>query len=256
MKYIKKICLLAGTALLGCALICGCGAKNEPDPTVPVTVPVVSDTKQPSEYTWQEYLAMTGEEQMEFQKSFGSPAVFDAWMEAALREDTKLVCPWDADGAKQPAEYTWEEFEALSGEYQIAFQKALGEEAFEAWMNEARSQPEEGTGVPDSATQPEEHPWDADGAKQPEEYTWEEFEALSGEHQIAFQNYMGEEAFAAWMDQAQNQPAEYPWDAPGAKQPEDYTWAEFEALSGAHQIEFQKALGMEAFDAWLNRVNP
>ena len=64
------------------------------------------------------------------------------------------------------------------------------------------------------------------------------------------------EAFDAWMNQAQSEPAEYPWDEPGAKQPADYTWEEFEALSPEHQIVFQTVLGMEAFEAWMNRVNP
>ena len=243
MKFTKKICLLAGMALLGCALICGCGGKNDPETSAPVTVPTVSDTKQPSEYTWEEYMAMTEEEKLEFEQKFGSREVFEAWMEAALQENTKVECPWDTPGAKQPADYTWAEFEALTGEQQIAFQNTLGAEAFAAWMDQAQSRPEE-------------YPWNAPGAKQPADYTWAEFEALSPEHQMAFQNTLGAEGFAAWMDQSQSQPAEYPWDERGAKQPEDYTWAEFEALSGEHQIAFQKVLGMDAFDAWLNRVNP
>lgn len=185
MKFPEKICVLAATALLGCALLCGCGPRQEQTPTV--TVPAVSDTKQPSEYTWREYLAMTEEEQLAFQQKFGSKEVFEAWLEAAMLEDTKLECPWDADGAKQPEDYTWEEFAALGGEYQIAFQKAMGGEAFEAWLNQAQSEPVE-------------YPWDADGAKQPADYTWEEFEALSPEHQIAFQTVLGMEAFEAWMN--------------------------------------------------------
>ena len=73
---------------------------------------------------------------------------------------------------------------------------------------------------------------------------------------VQFQNALGFEAFDAWMNQALNQPAATPWDVPGAKQPEEYTWEEFEALSGEHQIAFQNVLGFEAFDAWLKRVNP
>ena len=187
MKYTKKICLLAGTVLIGCALICGCGSSKEPVPTTLVTVPEVTEPKQPSQYTWEEYLAMTAEQQLEFQKSFGSTEVFDAWMENAMREDTLVECPWDEPGAKQPEEYTWEEFEALSGDQQIVFQTALGEDGFAAWLEQAQSKPQT-------------DPWDEPGAKQPEEYTWEEFEALSGEHQIAFQNVLGMEAFEAWIN--------------------------------------------------------
>ena len=188
MKYTKKICLIAGAVLISGALICGCGSNGDQKPTESVTVPTVGDMKQPSQYTWEEYLAMTGEEQMEFQKKFGSTEVFEAWMEAALQEDTVQKCPWDEPGAKQPGDYTWEEFQALNPGLQIAFQQDMGTEAFEVWMEQVQSQPEE-------------YPWDAAGAKQPEDYTWEEFEALSPEHQIAFQTVLGMEAFEAWMNQ-------------------------------------------------------
>ncbi|MBR5616940.1 MAG: hypothetical protein IKW50_02025 [Oscillospiraceae bacterium] len=295
MKFSKKICLIAGVALFGCSLICGCGAKKDPEPTVRVTVPVTTDTKHPSEYTWEEYMAMTEAEKQEFQKKFGSAEIFEAWKEAVMQQDTRPECPWDDPGAKQPADYTWEEFQALSPECQIIFQSDLGEEAFASWMDQAKSQPEEYPWDADGAkrpadytweefealsaehqiafqnalgaesfaswmdqaqSQPEEYPWDADGSKQPADYTWEEFEALSAEHQMAFQSALGEEGFGAWMDRIQSLHEGYPWDAPGAKQPADYTWEEFEALSGEHQIAFQNVLGMESFDAWLNRVNP
>ena len=241
MKFTKKTCLMAGAALICCGLICGCGGSKDPVPPIAVTVPEV--TEQPSAYTWQEYLAMTAEQQLEFQRKFGSQEVFEAWMENAMKEDVLAECPWEEPGAKQPEAYTWAEFEALSGGEQIAFQNALGKEAFAAWMDESQNR----SGA---------SPWEEPGAKQPEEYTWAEFEALSGAEQIAFQNAMGQEAFAAWMQAAQNRSAAYPWEEPGAKQPEEYTWAEFEALSGEHQIAFQRVLGVEAFEAWMNRVNP
>lgn len=37
--------------------------------------------------------------------------------------------------AKQPAEYTYDEFNNLTPGQQMAFQKYLGEEAFDAWLN-------------------------------------------------------------------------------------------------------------------------
>ena len=105
-------------------------------------------------------------------------------------------------------------------------------------------------------SQPAEYPWDEVGAKQPEDYTWDEFEALSGEHQMAFQSVLGQDAFVAWMDQATSQPKANPWDQPGAKQPEEYTWEEFDALSAEDQIAFQNDMGTDAFVAWFERVNP
>ena len=133
MKFTKKICLMAGAALILCGLLGGCGGSKDPAPTAAVTVP--GATELPSACTWQEYLAMTADEQIEFQKKFGSREVFEAWMENAMKEDVLAECPWEEPGAKQPEEYTWAEFEALSGEHQIAFQRVMGVEAFEAWMN-------------------------------------------------------------------------------------------------------------------------
>lgn len=147
---------------------------------------------------------------------------------------------------KQPGEYTWAEFEALSAEQQMAFQNALGAEAFEAWLNQAQNPVEP-------------NPWDQPGARQPADYTWEEFEALTGAQQMAFQNsFESQEAFNAWLEEhlpQETKPA-MPWDN-GGKQPSDYTWAEFEALTGEQQMAFQSSFASFAeFDAWLQRGNP
>ena len=101
-------------------------------------------------------------------------------------------------------------------------------------------------------------PWDEKGAKQPSEYTWEEYEALSGGEQIEFQMSFGEfEDFEAWMYEAQTVEVFYPWDAKGAKQPSEYTWAEFESLSAGEQIAFQKSFeNEEEFDKWLTANQP
>ena len=242
MKHMRKICILAAAALLGCALFAGCGEKKEQTPTTKVDVPTVSG-KQPSQYTWAEYLAMDEARKEAFRQSFGSDAVFEAWMEKVQREEPteeSSVLPWE-QGGKQPADYTWEEFEALSAEHQMAFQNALGAEAFEAWLNQAQNPVEP-------------NPWDQPGARQPADYTWEEFEALSAAHQMTFQNELGEERFEEWLMQAQR-PA-MPWDN-GGKQPADYTWAEFEALTGEQQMAFQSSFASFAeFEAWLQRENP
>lgn len=104
------------------------------------------------------------------------------------------------------------------------------------------------------------YPWDEVGAKQPAEYTWGEFEALSGGHQIGFQNsFETFEDFEKWMAHAkgEDQSETLPWEVEGAKQPTDYTWEEFEALSGAQQIAFQNSFGsFEAFDQWLIANQP
>ena len=215
--------------------------------------------KQPVDYTWEEFLNLSGEEQLAFQNTFASNAEFEAWMECVnpteSEESTQPTeYPWEKPGAKKPKDYTWEEFQNLTGEEQLAFQKTFdSDSAFEAWMEHVL--PTESV----ENTQPKQYPWEKPGAKKPEEYSWEEFQELTGEEQIAFQKYFSSEAeFEAWMKRAQStnskESAKYPWDEPGAKQPEDYTWEEFEALTAEQQMAFQNYLGPEAFEAWLIRV--
>lgn len=194
--------------------------------------------KQPVDYTWEEFEALTGAQQMIFQYTLGVEG-FKNWLDAVEHQSDE-VFPWEKSGAKQPADYTWAEFEALTPAQQMAFQNALGAEEFEKWIDNAQSQRAD-------------NPWEKPGAKQPLDYTWAEFEALTPAQQIAFQNVLGAEAFEEWIDNAQSQREENPWEKPGAKQPADYTWAEFEALTGSQQMAFQIALGPDAFDAWLQQ---
>ena len=96
-----------------------------------------------------------------------------------------------------------------------------------------------------------------DIGKEITDYTWVEFESLSGEEQIRFQNsFSSQEAFETWMNDAKTEKYNLPWEN-GGKQPEEYTWKEFEALSGAQQIQFQKTFeSIEKFDEWLQKTNP
>ena len=198
--------------------------------------------KKPADYTWAEYEALTADQQMAFQNYLGADA-FAAWLEKVQAPTSSN--PWEKPGAKKPQDYTWAEFEALTAAQQMAFQNYLGTEGFAAWLNKVQGQEQE---------QPAANPWEKPGAKQPKDYTWAEFEALTAAQQMAFQNYLGAEAFEAWLNRVQNQTETNPWDVPGAKKPQDYTYAEFEALTAAQQMAFQKYLGEEAFEAWLNRV--
>jgi len=243
--------------------------------------------KQPVDYTWEEFDSLTGSQQMIFQYHLGE-AGFKSWLEDAEHQDE--VFPWEADGAKQPVEYTWEEFEALTPAQQMAFQAVLGIDVFDSWLNKAQfqsvtypwektnaKQPEEYTWSEFEALTPEQQmafqvylgaegfdnwlncaqsqtevaPWERPGAKQPNDYTWSEFEALPPAQKMAFQEHLGAEGFDNWMNRAQSQTEVYPWEKPGAKQPEDYTWTEFEALTPAQQMAFQDALGQEAFELWM-----
>jgi len=197
--------------------------------------------KQPNEYTWEEFITLAPNLQVAFQNSFVSTEEFEAWLQKVqLTADNN---PWDKEGAKQPSEYTWAEFEELTGRQQMAFQNSFESiEAFEEWMNRAQN----GT---------VKYPWEESGAKQPSEYTWNEFISLTPSEQVAFQNaFESETAFDEWLDNVQKQNNPYPWDEEGAKPQAEYTWAEFEALSPELQIAFQNTI--EDFETWFEENYP
>lgn len=212
--------------------------------TVP-DLPWEDGEKQPEDYTWEEFEALTAAQQTLFQKTFESMDAFDAWLQNAQEESSEL--PWE-NGGKQPQDYTLEEYEALPEDQKAAFQNSFTSMgAFEEWLFDVQNpEKEEQSNLP----------W-VNGGKQPRDYTWEEFEALTASQQMAFQNsFESMAAFDDWMQKAQEPASDLPWEN-GGKQPQDYTWDEFEALTAAQQMTFQNSFGsLEAFDAWLQRVTP
>jgi len=243
----------------------GGGSPSEPeDPNqMPWEKP---GAKQPSDYTYAEFSALSQIQQQAFENSFGSAEAFDAWLSRAHAGSTTPptdpdqggsgsgLNPWEYPNAKQPADYSYAEFEALAPEQQMAFQNHLGT-AFDAWLDKVQGGNGGGNGDSGSGL----NPWEYPGAKQPADYTYAEFEALSIAQQMAFQNYFGSiDAFDAWLQNAQGGSGDSgsdlnPWEYPGAKQPSEYTYAEFEALPLGQQMAFQNHLG-SAFDVWLQNA--
>jgi len=90
----------------------------------------VAGSKQPKDYTWSEYQALSESQKEAFFESFGSELAFDTWYENAQNDN-----PWDAAGAKQPKDYTWSEYQALSESQKEAFFESFGSEiAFDVWF--------------------------------------------------------------------------------------------------------------------------
>ena len=154
------------------------------------------------EYTWEEFEALSGDQQEAFFEAFESAEAFDAWMKDAkpeailpVEETAQLEKPWEND-SHAVSEYTWEEFQALSGDQQEAFFEAFeSAEAFEAWLNGVK--PDGISGIEEGMQI--EKPWENDG-RAVSEYTWEEFQALSGDQQEAFfEAFESAEAFNEWM---------------------------------------------------------
>jgi hypothetical protein len=205
--------------------------------------------KKPSEYTWDEYEALTDYQKSQFKKYFGSEEAFEGWMNWAQgsNEDHQEELPWE-NGGKQPSEYTLIEFEALTNYQKKAFVESFGSEAaFERWLEAAKG----------SEGSAEYLPWE-NGGKQPSEYTLEEFEALTDYQKKAFVDSFGSEAkYKDWLNKAQatqNDSTKLPWEN-GGKQPSEYTLEEFEALTDYQKKAFVDSFGSEAaFERWLSQA--
>lgn len=96
--------------------------------------------KTPDAYTWEEYQALSPEQQDAFYLWFGSLEAFEVWMENAKPDEERQPEIWDKPG-KQPNEYTWEEYQSLTPEEQDLFFLWFDSiDAFEAWMNQAQGE--------------------------------------------------------------------------------------------------------------------
>lgn len=226
------------------------------------------DGKDPEDYTWDEYENLSTAEQEAFFESFDSVKAFERWMDKVLEA---LELPWE-NGGKQPEDYSWEEYEALSADQQEAFKESFFSDAsFRAWKTRAQKpakEPQDGNvtlndyekmtdmekeafqeSMDDFAAWLEEQQALANG-KKPEDYTWAEYEKMTPDQQETFQErFSSIDAFVAWMYKAQ-----LPWYN-GGKKPEKYTWAEYQTLSPDQQEAFFEYFAqIEDFEAWMDKV--
>lgn len=316
LMAIVLIVVIVAVAVVGIAFYCEyvSSAQSVSDAAAPWEM---AFAKKPKNYSYEEFQALTPEQQILFQRAFATEADFVAWLEregpsTPTEADLIIALPWETAGAKQPSDYSWEEFKSLDAAVQIAFQKEFASQSeFEAWMQkvnpveptettEAMMLPWETSGKSLSDyTWDEYNQWDIDiqmafqnafkdasefqkwmdkvhpvetqgqqksypfttGERNPAEYTWDEFQNMTAEEQMAFQNsFLNKQAFEDWMTatnpEGQLSTEDLPWEVPGAKQPEDYTWEEFESLTAAQQIAFQSAFeDQDGFTLWLDKVH-
>lgn len=155
---------------------------ESPSSGVKDPMPWDDNNRKPDEYTYEEYEALTEEQQVAFQEWFGSGNGFDEWLNSVIGAEPEL--PWE-NGGKKPNRYTYAEFEALTEEQQVAFMEWFTGDGFDRWLS--------GEIAEDSDL-----PWE-DGGKKPDEYTLEEFESLSEDEQIAFMDWFTGDGFDEWL---------------------------------------------------------
>ena len=251
-KTIALAALILGATVCASVLLTGCKAKEQMQQEVTVAGEETSAREETSAgiHTWQDYLALSPEEREAFFRTFESAEAFEAWADSVRQEENiSISLTWDKSG-KDPSQYSWEEYTALSNEDQERFYQWFGSaEEFERWM--AAVKPEE--------TLPPVKEWDKPG-KKPNEYTWEEYQALSdGEKESFYQWFESEDAFQAWANAArsdQHSSEDMKWDKPG-KTPDAYTWEEYQNLSGEDQEKFYRWFASRSdFEAWMTSVQP
>ncbi len=94
-------------------------------------IPWENNEKNPSEYTWDEFVSLSGYLQIQFQNSFSNSEEFEKWMEKAKND----ALPWN-NGGKSPAEYSWEEYEMLPDEQKEDFYESFqNEKKFKNWLD-------------------------------------------------------------------------------------------------------------------------
>ncbi len=246
---------------------------KEDDPVVRNPYPWENGGKAPSQYTWEEFLALSAEYKVAFISSFKNTDDYTAWLTKANAEaQPKSDLPWE-NGGKQPSQYTWAEFMALSDAHKAAFVASFTQPSdYQKWLASVQGQsgttpdPTPSTPSTPSVTPTEKMPWEKPGGKRPSEYTWAEYQALTPEQKAAFFKAFSNPAdFQVWMDEALglNTPGSNPPPSPGVippwttggKQPSQYTWEEYEALTPALKVAFRNSFKtQEAYDQWYNMV--
>ena len=199
-------------------------------------------------YSWEEYQALSLEDQDAYFQRFDSVEAFEKWMEEVKPvEGAELDLVWNKPG-KKPDAYTWEEYQALDAREKDAFCRWFdSDEAFEKWLKSV------------SPTESVEHTemW-SKGDKTPDTYTWEEYMALSSKEQEAFYQWFDSlQDFEAWMESVKPEETTESgakWDTAG-KEPDAYTWEEYQALTPEEQDAFFSWFeSVAAFEAWMEKV--
>lgn len=216
--------------------------------------------KQPSDYTWEEYLALDDSAKDPFFESFASSEDFDAWMASSgkdtINSGVTQELPWES-GGKPTDEYTWEEYVSLDDAMKDAFFESFASaEEFDAWMLNSGV-----TTLQAEGTQNAEALFEG---KLPNEYSWEEYASMAPEDKdLFFESFESPEAFELWLN-AVNPPIPQSdvtetdslidnnsWNTDN-KPLNDYTWDEFESLTPEQQEDFFLSFASaDDFEEWM-----
>lgn len=154
----------------------------------------------PEAFIWEDYQALTPDQQMQFPDYFESLDAFNRWYESvdksAGQENPDLSGMGDFLNGQDPADFTREAYQALSPEQQAQFPDFFESlDAFNNWYDSVTPNPEQD--LPEME--------DFLSGRDPEAFTWADYQELTAEQQAMFPDYFESyDAFQAWKDT--NQP--------------------------------------------------
>ena len=153
--------------------------------------------KAPEDFTWEDYMALSPEEQAIFPDCFGSMDEFKKWFDKAQKEvlmqGNTTNFPKIDLGEKKPEDFTWKDYMALSLEEQAIFPDCFGNmDEFKKWFDKAQKE----TLMQENTTNFIEIDL---GEKKAEDFTWEDYKKLTIEEQMLFPDcFESYEDFKDW----------------------------------------------------------
>lgn len=216
-----------------------------------LTKPAFLDGRDPAEYTWEEYMQLTVEEQAEFPDYFESLDAFKAWYETASEVKEEIPVENAYLNGKDPASFTWEEYTRLTPEQQAQFPDTFESlDAYNAWYQIVYGQAGE-----DAEQIPLEN--DYLNGRDPAGFTWEEYNQLTPEQQAQFPDHFESmDAYKNWYDSVYPEEEihqdEMLMDKEflNGKDPADITWEEYQEMTPEQQAMFPDHF--ESYDAFLD----
>ncbi len=157
--------------------------------------------RNPEDFTWEEYHALTPEEQAVFPDYFDSYDEYIKWYDDVYEDISKyeeISINDDFLNGKYPEHFTWEEYQALTSEEQAMFPDCFYSlDEYKRWYES----------VQEDISNYEEISINDDflNGRNPEDFTWEEYEALTTEEQAMFPDYFDSyDEYLQWMETAKS----------------------------------------------------
>lgn len=157
-----------------------------------------------------------------------------------------------------PAGYTWEQYQEMTSEEKLAFQKSFGDmDEYKKWYEDQQASNEDENVLLRLDL----------NERNPEDYTWEEYQELTPEEKAVFPDcFKDMNAYNEWYDKNKEDnedKEEFESDEAedssvsidlNGKNPKDYTWEEYQKLAPEEKAVFPDCFkDMNAYNEWYEK---